>query len=410
MHADMAPAKLWFIPLSVLLIYGTTMFISYPETHNHAPAKPQHALHEFRESPIRDIGNTRMKIKATQLSNTKKPTKEMTEVDNSTQIVSRTRFSSSDISDSPSSKLSDREEEKTVKLQDNESASSNHISQAVEQCNATTRLERIREVCLERGWEEKRSDVELNFLLTDDVHKVLFCPITKVGCTTFKQLMIQNSETPDASHVFVHGAHVLEAAGIKSLNTYSNAEIEYRLKHYFKFAVVRHPFDRLMSAYHQKFSGNPLNFAPQFTSVIHEHFGMITANDTEGRILLNANQFLELVATEPKRFRDRHWKNYMSFCHPCLIQYDHVVYMETMDDDIGIVLDHLAYPNGTIPVLPHRNENRDANARIEEVYDVYTGQKPEIIKGLLAIYGRDIDVFGYTWNHTTGAGCEKCVC
>ena len=67
----------------------------------------------------------------------------MTEVDKSTQIVSRTRVSSSDISDSPSSKLSDREEEKTFKLQDNESASPNHMSQAVEQCNAATRLETV---------------------------------------------------------------------------------------------------------------------------------------------------------------------------------------------------------------------------------------------------------------------------
>ena len=287
---------------------------------------------------------------------------------------------------------------------------SNHMSQAVEQCSDTTRLERIREVCLEREWEEKRSDVKLNFLLTDDVHKVLFCPITKVGCGTFKQLMIESSGTPDASHMNVHGAQVQQAAGIKYLNTYSIAEIEYRLKHYFKFIVVRHPFDRLMSTYHEKFGGNPVNYAPQFKSVIHEHFGTNTANDKKGRILLNANQFLELVATERKRFNNFHWKNYMSYCHPCLIQYDHVVYMETMDDDIGIVLDHLAYPNGTRPVLPHRNMKRNVSARFEEVSDVYRGVKPEIIQRLLATYGRDIDVFGYTWNHTTGPGCEKCVC
>ena len=110
----------------------------------HLPNYSMHCMNS--ESPIRNIGNTRMKIKATQLSNTKNPTKEMTEVDKSTQIVSRTRVSSSEIFDSPSSKLSDREEEKTFKLQDNESASSNHMAQAVEQCNAATRLERLREV------------------------------------------------------------------------------------------------------------------------------------------------------------------------------------------------------------------------------------------------------------------------
>ena len=294
-------------------------------------------------------------------------------------------------------------------LRDNNGLTSQNLLQA-QDCSETTRIERIRKMCVDRGWEENMTRISLDFILTDDKHRMLYCPIPKVACSTFKHLLIDSSGIAHAADINVHVKSVQESFGIKTLASYSQAEINYRLDNYFKFLVVRHPFDRLMSTFHEKFDGNPLNYATFYSDVVEEHFGDYMARDSRDRILVNVSQFLELVATEPIRFYDRHWKSYHRYCHPCSIQYDHVVYLETLEDDIGTVMDHFKNLIGTKSVLSYHNMKRNASDRLEEVYRVFSDLRPEIMARLMYIYEPDFDVFGYTWNQTTGAGCQQCVC
>lgn len=44
----------------------------------------------------------------------------------------------------------------------------------------------------------------------------------------------------------------LRSIGLRFLSTYTESQAAVRLAHYFKFAVVRHPLTRLMSAYRDK--------------------------------------------------------------------------------------------------------------------------------------------------------------
>jgi hypothetical protein len=278
-------------------------------------------------------------------------------------------------------------------------------------CSQTTRVEKIHKLCLKYDVKENFDDVALDFLLTDDTHKVIYCPLPKAGCTTFKQLLVDSLGKSLNSNEDIHHERVMEYVGIKTLNKYSKEEIDFRLKSYFKFMVVRHPFDRLISAFNNKLRGHPINYGPHFHIVIREHFGKITERDSTGKILINVNQFLHLVAKEPDRFKNIHWQDSMSYCHPCLIRYDHVIYMETLERDAGRVLDHLPFPNGTRPVLSHLNQGvfRTSN-RSDEVYNVFKGLDPHVLRRLLDMYALDFNVFGYTWNSSTRAKCSKCVC
>ena len=196
---------------------------------------------------------------------------------------------------------------------------------------------------------------------------------------------------------------------MRYLHKYSQDEIDFRLDNYFKFFVVRNPFDRLLSSYRDKFRGEPLNFSPMFSGVIEEHFGNNTKRDSSGRQLIDVEQFLELVAEEPRRFTDSHWSEYIGRCNPCSIRYDHVVYLETLEHDIDVVFDHMIGLDGTRPVIPRRNSKNAAPDK-DKHNDVLRTIDPEIVRGLHKRYDRDFELFGYTWNNSAGTGCVKGVC
>jgi hypothetical protein len=225
----------------------------------------------------------------------------------------------------------------------------------------------------------------------------------KVGSSTLRQLFISSLGVGNASQLHVHNLDLLKSVGIKKLKTYNKEERDFRLQNYTKFTLVRHPFDRLVSAFNVKFNGrNRTDFTQRFRKLIHQHSGTDIVSDF--------SLFLELIVEEPTLFKDVHWRDYMSFCNPCVIQYDHVMYMETLAHDIDPLLNHLTGPNGIKPRLPYRYHERPSDNKFPEVFNFFRNISSETVSKLLDMYGDDFNVFGYTWNKTTGAGCSDCVC
>ena len=251
-----------------------------------------------------------------------------------------------------------------------------------------SRVERIKVMCSK--YRVKDRITRFRFLVSSDRHRVLYCPMFKVGSTTFTSLMYDEPNTKRA--------HSLNL----NRNTLSEEEVEYRLKNYFKFMVVRHPFDRLLSAYSERFntSGN-FSFAKKYANVLHKHFVSELKIDSNGTALPSLEQFLHLVLTEPVTFRNHHWLNYNEYCHPCLIPYDHVVYMETFQDDIDIILDHFVDSNGSRPELTVNVHLRRAHKdRLQDTSTIFKKIDRKIIDKLLSVYHQDFEVFGYTWNYS----------
>ena len=75
------------------------------------------------------------------------------------------------------------------------------------------------------------------------------------------------------------------------------------------------------------------------------------------------------------------WASYEHLCNPCKVNYSHVVYMENMKDDIGIVLDLLKNPDGPRPTLPARNTIRDTTDRAAELSQHFKNIDPDILNG-----------------------------
>ena len=248
------------------------------------------------------------------------------------------------------------------------------------ECEVMTRLERIQKICLERSLNGHIEKDELGFLMSNDEHKVLYCPIFKVGSTTFRGLVFDDGQSKISPNNWS-----LRPMRDRYWHARSVKEAHDRLNNYFKFLVVRHPFDRLYSSFKSKFHLDEDRYvAKKLTKLMLSKLGNALKLDGNGTALPTLDQFLFMVATEPKRFNNPHWDDYVSYCHPCSIQYDHVIYMETLEDDYQIVLDHFTDANGTKPSLPLYNVRRDNQDRLKETSEAFTKINTKVIGKLFA--------------------------
>ena len=282
--------------------------------------------------------------------------------------------------------------------------------------DSSKRLSRhVDEVCREyqrkgRRSTELRSHQPLNavfasqFVIVDDQHQMIYCSIPKVASTTFKKLIAQ-AVIGDGQRLPcpVHNDTCLESLGFRILGRMSSEEIHTKLSNYFKFLIVRHPFVRLLSSYEDKFSRRHHNFlsCEQYRKRVELYFDRLRY-DREGYPMLNLEQFLEIVAKD-RYFRNRHWANYMVTCQPCRISYDHVVRLESLWEDAGVVLDRLGYgsdSNRSGMALPHDNRS-GLSDKLSRMYDRLRNINPDILNRLLTIYGSDLEMFGYSWNNSS---------
>ena len=117
------------------------------------------------------------------------------------------------------------------------------------------------------------------------------------------------------------------------------------LETYFKFTFVREPFERLLSAYKDKFvNRRQVNVDRK----IREYHGReILKNfrpNASKRALkklddITFREFIQYLVTKGSNkstpVMDWHWDNYVNICGMCAINYDFIGHYETFDQDLA---------------------------------------------------------------------------
>eukprot|EP00074_Homo_sapiens_P096428 XP_016874858.1 carbohydrate sulfotransferase 11 isoform X1 [Homo sapiens] len=185
---------------------------------------------------------------------------------------------------------------------------------------------------------------DLKHLVVDEDHELIYCYVPKVACTNWKRLMMVltgRGKYSDPMEIPANEAHV--SANLKTLNQYSIPEINHRLKSYMKFLFVREPFERLVSAYRNKFT-------QKYNISFHKRYGTKIIkrqrkNATQEALRKGDDvKFEEFVAylidphTQREEPFNEHWQTVYSLCHPCHIHYDLVGKYETLEEDSNYVL------------------------------------------------------------------------
>ncbi|XP_061916410.1 carbohydrate sulfotransferase 10 isoform X2 [Entelurus aequoreus] len=104
----------------------------------------------------------------------------------------------------------------------------------------------------------------LDRIFVCDKHNILFCQTPKVGNTQWKKVLIAlNGTFSSVEEIPENLVHDHEKNGLPRLSSFKPQEIALRLNTYFKFFIVRDPFERLISAFKDKFIKNP-RFEPWY--------------------------------------------------------------------------------------------------------------------------------------------------
>ncbi len=133
----------------------------------------------------------------------------------------------------------------------------------------------------------------------------------------------------------VHNPNAIARGGLVWLNTFSMGEIERRLQEYTTFMVVRHPYQRLLSAWQDKFWYTYDIYGAKYARLVSRLFPEVMQGN---KARLPFDTFLKLLLTVNDSlgynfWKDVHWRDHIQTCHPCHIRYDHVMRMETMSRD-----------------------------------------------------------------------------
>ncbi|XP_069499487.1 carbohydrate sulfotransferase 11-like isoform X1 [Ambystoma mexicanum] len=185
---------------------------------------------------------------------------------------------------------------------------------------------------------------DLKHLVVDDNHGLLYCYVPKVACTNWKRVMMVltgQGKYRDPLKIPANEAHI--PSNLRTLSEFSTPEINYRLRNYLKFVFVREPFERLVSAYRNKFTRNyNTAFHKRYgTKIIQRHRRDPTDEALENGDDVQFEEFLYYLVdprTQHEEPFNEHWERVHSLCHPCIIHYDVIGKYETLAQDANYVL------------------------------------------------------------------------
>ena len=97
-----------------------------------------------------------------------------------------------------------------------------------------------------------------------------------------------------------------------------------------------------------------------------------------------------------------HWHTLMSRCKPCVINYDHVVRLETFQEDAAYIVNHKMRARG-LKYKVNVHQNAVPNANFEMIIDEYKQIPDELLQKLVTTrYKQDLYVYGYNFTRMEG--------
>ncbi|XP_006887938.1 PREDICTED: carbohydrate sulfotransferase 8, partial [Elephantulus edwardii] len=232
----------------------------------------------------------------------------------------------------------------------------------------------MREACAKYRASSSRRAVtprHVSRIFVEDRHRVLYCEVPKAGCSNWKRVLMVlaglASSTADIQHNTVH-----YGSALKRLDTFDRQGILHRLSTYTKMLFVREPFERLVSAFRDKFEHPNSYYHPVFGKAILARY---RANASREALRTGSGvRFPEFVQYLLDVHRpvgmDIHWDHVSRLCSPCLIDYDFVGKFESMEDDANFFLSLIRAPrNLTFPRFKDRHaQEARTTARITHQY------------------------------------------
>ncbi|KAE8587337.1 hypothetical protein XENTR_v10021936 [Xenopus tropicalis] len=224
-------------------------------------------------------------------------------------------------------------------------------------------------------------------LFVEQKHKFIICAVPKVGCTNWKRIILLLKLNLSTEVHFEHNA-IHESAFLKRLSDYPADQQRMMLTNYTKVMFTRHPFQRIVSAYRDKFL-HPGDYYKHIANIIKSQVRKVNTPEP-----VTFKEFVQYIVQQVPTWLDIHWMPMHLLCDPCNINYNILGKFETLKRDSDQVLKTIGAPsNLKYPELKQYNESRtDTN-----IVDKYFSTLPlNVLDLLVKLYNHDFMLFGYS--------------
>ncbi|XP_042294575.1 carbohydrate sulfotransferase 8 [Sceloporus undulatus] len=221
----------------------------------------------------------------------------------------------------------------------------------------------MKDTCLKYKSNSKRiiTPYHVSRLFVEDKYRILYCEVPKAGCSNWKRvLMVLNglaASTNIIQHNTVHYGNYL-----KRLDGFDRKGINHRLSTYTKMLFVREPFEKLVSAFRDKFEHPNNYYHPVFgRPIISKYRVNATKEALRTGSGVTFKEFIQyLLDVHRPVGMDIHWDHVNRLCSPCLIDYDFIGKFETMEEDANFFLHLINAPqNLTFPRFKDRHSDEE---------------------------------------------------
>lgn len=205
----------------------------------------------------------------------------------------------------------------------------------------------------------------------EDRHRLLYCEVPKSGCSNWKRVLMVLSGKARSTRGIPHDeAHY--GNKLRRLEAYDQNGIAKRLDAFRKVIFVREPFERLVSAFRDKFESPNSYYHPVFGRPIISKYRV---NATKQALRTGAGvtfpEFVQyLLDVKRPVGMDIHWEPVSQMCSPCLMRYNFIGKFENLEKEANFLLRNISAPaNLTFPDFKDRNPNAErTSAKITRDY------------------------------------------
>lgn len=233
----------------------------------------------------------------------------------------------------------------------------------------------------------------LHHIIVNEEHKVLYCFIPKVGCSNMKKIfLVMNGLYPSIKKVNIH---VMNYELLRLDNKkFTEKQRKDMLKNFYKFMIVRDPFERLVSAYRNKWQdkANTQLHATLGKRIVEKYRynnkkTVVTGDDVK------FSEYVRYLIDTPPEEVNEHWMPYEDICRPCNVKYDFIASIETIRRDIPHVMRQI-HANETKYYL--QTPGRALTGTKKRTASFLQDLPRKYFEQLVAIFKTDHELFGYS--------------
>jgi tetratricopeptide (TPR) repeat protein len=175
--------------------------------------------------------------------------------------------------------------------------------------------------------------------LMNKEHQIIYIPIAKNACTMFTSMIVEHSNASKMYHdsgqtIYRYSRRHDTQFGLQDFSCFSDSK-------YFKFAILRNPFYRLISGYLDKLVKYS-KLEPCAQEIIREvqHFWGIKYSLKQS---ITFRQFLIYLANTEDHFLDKHWRSQHTFLGIDLFELDYLGQFEKLESTISFLENKFNY-------------------------------------------------------------------